>query len=308
MQTDAGGAVVDDAGPSPNTPNTPTLPGADRDASAATRDGAAPDRDAEVDPPPVTGGPACLMGTSADYRADGPYQTASEDVNLGGTLGSYTIFYPTQMSDGCHPVVGWGNGTGVTGSGVYAHFSEHAASWGVITIAAHNSNAGSQPFIAGGIDYMLEQNAASGSKFFGKLNQRAGSAGHSQGGFAALTAASHPNIKAIVNVQGGGRAPASAAMICLTGVEDFVRSQCTSSFNSAQGPAFLADHTSADHINTPTLLGASTPAGKEYIRMYTSWFRCFLGDDQAACALYRGSAPPVCQGGDWANCKGKAIP
>jgi hypothetical protein len=177
-----------------------------------------------------------------------------------------------------------------------------------VTIAAHNSNAGSMPFIAGGIDYLLKENTTSGSEFFGKLSTRAGTSGHSQGGFASLTAASHPNVKAIVNVQGGGRAPASAAMICLTGAMDFVRTQCTSSYTGARGPAFLADHAMADHTGTPTPLGARTPAGQEYIRMYTSWFRCFLGDDQAACALYRGAMPPVCTGGDWATCSGKMIP
>lgn len=285
-----------------------------RDSGSSTSDDDAGEQTSAPDaangaPPRETGDGTCLKGTSDDYRDNGPYQVETKDVTLEGGLGAYTIFYPADMSADCpHPIVGWGNGTSVTGSAVYAHYFRHAASWGIVTIAAHNSNAGSMPFIEGGLDYLLAQNKASDSEFFGKLSTRAGSSGHSQGGFAALTAARHPNIEAIVNVQGGGRAPATAAMICLTGVEDFVRSQCTSSYNSAQGPAFLADHTSADHTGTPTTLGARTPAGQEYIRMYTSWFRCFLADDATACELYQGAMPPVCTGGDWANCSGKSIP
>ncbi|HEX6245017.1 MAG TPA: hypothetical protein VFZ61_29050 [Polyangiales bacterium] len=305
LDTGAAPAPVDATTPAP-TPDTGvgTPPPSDAGTSTPPADAG----DAGPTPPVDPGKTGCLKGTSQDYRANGPYQVKSKDVMLP-TLGPYTIFYPTELSSDCpHPIVGWGNGTGVTGSGTYAHFFRHAASWGIVTIVAHNSNAGSMPFIAGGIDYLLKENMTSGSEFFGKLSTRAGSAGHSQGGFAALTASSHPNIKAIVNVQGGGRAPASAAMICLTGVMDFVRPQCTSSYTGARGPAFLADHNMADHTGTPTPLGSRTPAGQEYIRMYSSWFRCFLGDDQAACGLYRGAMPPVCTGGDWAMCSGKMIP
>lgn len=290
------------------------IPAPSREAGAQPAGDAGDSGSSRPNMPPEAGMPpdgaktGCLRGTSMDYRANGPYQVKSKDVMLD-TLGPYTIFYPSELSSDCpHPIVGWGNGTGVTGSGTYAHFFRHAASWGIVTIAAHNSNAGSMPFIAGGIDYLLKENMTSGSEFFGKLSTRAGTSGHSQGGFAALTASNHPNVKAIVNVQGGGRPAANAAMICLTGAMDFVRTQCTSSYTSARGPAFLADHAMADHTGTPTPLGARTPAGQEYIRMYTSWFRCFLGDDPSACALYRGATPSVCMGGDWATCSGKNIP
>jgi len=259
--------------------------------------------------PAPRGDKTCLAGTSADYNAMGPYQVKTKPLDLGGSLGPYTVFYPTMLESDClHPIVGWGNGTGVTGSDVYAHFFRHAASWGLVVIAAHNENAGSQPFIAGGLDYLLKENGTAGSEFFGKLSTRAGTAGHSQGGFAAVTAASHANVEAVVSVQGGGSPPAKVAFVCETGVEDFVRTQCTASYTSAKGPAFLADHTSADHINTPTTLGARTPAGQEYIRIFTSWFRCYLADDATACALYQGGkAAPLCSMGDWATCDGKNL-
>jgi len=258
---------------------------------------------------PVKGEKTCLLGTSQDYKNNGPYQVKQKMIDLGGALGPYTIFYPTALSNDCkHPVVAWGNGTGVTGPGVYAHFFRHAATWGIITIAAHNSNAASQPFLASALDYMLKENTTSGSEFFGKLSDRMGTAGHSQGGMAATTATSHPNVFAEVCVQGSGRPSAKTAFVCETGVDDFVRSGCTSAYNAAAGPAFLADHQMADHTGTPTTLGAGTPAGKEYIRIYSSWFRCFLADDVAACALYKGGTmAPLCSQSDWATCNGKNI-
>jgi hypothetical protein len=281
-----------DARPADTIDAADDLPPAKNDASVPPSD----------DPPAP--GDNCLAGTSTDYRANGPYGVKMKDIDLGGSLGPYTIFYPDKLEADCkHPVIAWGNGTGVTGPGVYAHFFKHAASWGLITIAAHNSNAQSQPFLASGLDYLLK---GMDDELAGKLSERAGTSGHSQGGFAATSAGSHPNVVATVSVQGGGVPPAKVAFVCETGVEDFVRSGCTMSYKSAAGPSFLADHMTADHINTPTTLGATTPAGKEYIRIYTAWFRCFLADDQSACALFEdGDSATVCEGGDWATCSGK---
>jgi hypothetical protein len=141
-----------------------------------------------------------------------------------------------------HPIVAWGNGTGVTGSATYAAYHRRAATWGIVTIAAHNSNAGSMKFLEGGLDYLIAQNKESGSMFFGKLSDRAGVGGHSQGGIAATTATAHPNVQAEVCVQGGGfGVPKRVAFLCQTGVEDFLRGMCTSTYSSAAGPSFLLD-------------------------------------------------------------------
>lgn len=178
--------------------------------------------------PRVPGQGTCLQG-SGGYDKDGPYGAAlTMDVELPG-LGPYTIFYPANLEAECpHPIVSWGNGTGVTGSATYAAYHRRAASWGIVTIASHNDNAGSMPFIEGGIDYLIAENAKAGSIFQGKLSDRAGVAGHSQGGIAATTASKHPKVQAEVCVQGGGfGVPANVAFMCQTGVDDFLRGMCT---------------------------------------------------------------------------------
>jgi hypothetical protein len=254
-------------------------------------------------PAPPTGDGTCLQG-SGDYMAEGPYQQTSYDVELPG-LGMYTVFHPVNLEAACpHPIVSWGNGTGVTGSLTYAAYHRHAASWGIVTIASHNDNAGSMAFIEGGIDYLLAQNEDASSPLFGKLSNRAGVSGHSQGGFAATTASAHPNVQAEVCVQGGGfGVPANVAFLCQTGVDDFVRSQCTSTYDRAAGPSFLLDHQMADHIMTPTIGLTTSEAGQQYVRSSTAWFRCWLADDPEACALFAGGASaPVCGASDWATC------
>jgi hypothetical protein len=248
----------------------------------------------------------CLQG-SGGYENDGPYGVANMDVELPNGLGPYTIFYPAQMETDCpHPIAAWGNGTGVTGSATYAAYHRRAATWGIVTIAAHNSNAGSMSYLEGGLDYLIAENKNPSSMFYNKLSDRAGVAGHSQGGIAATTAARHPNVQAEVCVEGGGfGVSANVAFLCQTGVDDFLRSMCTSTYMGAAGPSFLLDHQMADHITTPTIGLTTSEAGQQFVRTATAWYRCWLADDETACALFQGATPPVCGDSDWATCSSR---
>src|SRR5690349_14665683 len=90
-------------------------------------------------------GTTCLRG-SGDYTTAGPYTVATTTVDLASSPElagassptTYTIFYPTAMDDGCHPIIAWGNGTGVNGAPVYAFYQNNAASWGMVVIASDN--------------------------------------------------------------------------------------------------------------------------------------------------------------------------
>lgn len=277
-------------------------------ADAGSADDASSDDDDDDDDDAGDGdsapGVSCLKG-SGDYTKDGPYKVKKRDITIG-SQGPYTLFYPDPLDSDCkHPIVAWGNGTGVTGSSVYAFFQEHAASWGIVVVAAHNSNTGSGAFHTEGLDYLIEQGKDSSSEFYGKLSDVAGTAGHSQGGGGANAGAKHPNVKAIGNVQGAfGRAPATAAFLCLTGTEDIAIEGCKSAVNSTSMPALYANWEGGDHTTTPTLGGfiGGDPGTKQYMRLYTSWFRCFLADDQEACALFKGGADcPVCKEPGWAE-------
>ncbi len=257
---------------------------------------------------PVDQEGSCLQGSGGDYAESGPYEVTTRDVEVPGN-GMYTLFYPTNLEADCpHPIAAWGNGTGVTGSPIYAHYNDHAASWGVVVIASHSSESISQPFLPNAIDWLLEQNNDPNSEFYQKLSTKAGAAGHSQGGRAATDATHHPNVLAAVSV-GGGHTPApDAGLMCLTGVADIARERCTQSYDEAQGPAFLADHQDADHFITQTIGGLGTPAGIQYLRLQTAWYLCFLANDDAACELFRGDPCTICNDPGWARIEGKNIP
>ena len=260
------------------------------------------------------GDKTCLKAGTGDYAKKGPYAIKREVVDLGMGIatnqatGQFTIFSPEPLEASCpHPIVAWGNGTGVTGPDVYAFFNENAASWGVVVIAAHDSNTGSGGYHRKGLDYLLEQNGKAGSRFNGKLSPRAGVTGHSQGGAGALRAITHPNVKAFVPVGMSGRPLPTTAFLCLTGTADIasVPPGCKSATEAATGPAFTANWQGGDHVTTQTLAGYITgnPGTIQLMRLYTAWFRCFLGDDPVACKLFEGGRDNcgICKDQGWAE-------
>ena len=240
----------------------------------------------------------CLKG-DGDYTDKGPYNVKSKTVTVG-SKGMYTIFYPDPLEAACpHPIVAWGNGTTITGGTAYDHYHKHAGSYGIVTIASHNSNVGDGTFHRAGIDYLLEQNKAMDSEFFGKLSTRAGVSGHSQGGAGGDRSSNHPNVEANVNVQGSfGTPPAGdAALLCLTGTEDIQPTGCPRAVQAARVPAVSANWDGADHVSTTLQEGEGSD---QYLRLYTAWFRCFLADDQNACAMFKGGREcPVCKEEGW---------
>ncbi len=252
-------------------------------------------------------GSTCLKAGSGDYSKAGPYTVMTQtNVDLGSLENlpdagptTYTIFYPQPWETSCqHPVVAWGNGTGVTGSSVYEFFNNNGASWGLVVIASDNSNVGSGVYHKAAIDYMAKQNADPKSIFYQHLSTRVGTSGHSQGGIGATQGANliGSSCEAEVCVAGGGVPASTNAFICLTGSADLAEQGCTSAYNAASGQAFLADWDGGDHTTTETVAGyiAGQPGTIQMMRLYAAWFRCFLADDQVACKLFEGGAPKGC--------------
>jgi hypothetical protein len=260
------------------------------------------------------GDKTCLKAGTGDYAKKGPYAIKREVVDLGMGIatnqatGQFTIFSPEPLEASCpHPIVAWGNGTGVTGADIYAFFNENAASWGVVVIAAHDSNTGSGGYHTKGLDYLLAENKKAGSRYNGKLSPRAGVSGHSQGGAGALRAITHPNVKAFVPVGMSGRPLPTTAFLCLTGTADIasVPPGCKSATEAATSPAFTAIWQGGDHVTTETLAGYITgnPGTIQMMRLYAAWFRCFLGDDPVACKMFEGGRDNcgICKDQGWAE-------
>jgi hypothetical protein len=274
------------------------------DAGTSADSGAGPSdvTDGGTAPPKAN----CLQGTG-DFSADGPYNVETKTVTIGSS-GQFTIFVPDPLEEDCpHPMVAWGNGTTVPGGTAYRHFNERMASWGIVVLASHDDGtAQSGPRIGDGsfhkaaIDYMLAENKSSSSEFFGKISGRAGVSGHSQGGAGGDRASTHPNVEANGNVQGSfGTAPADVAFLCLTGTEDIATEGCLTAVESTSSPAMYASYDGMSHVAT---LSASSAGSRQYARLLTGWFRCFLADDSAACEMFKGGdACPICEESGWDN-------
>jgi hypothetical protein len=252
--------------------------------------------------PPVGTGSTCLQPGNGDYLAPGPYQVAKMDVDLGmieanQDSGKYTIYYPNPLETNClHPIVAWGNGTGVTDSDfTYDFLNSNAASWGMVVASSADSNTGSGAFHRKGVDYLLMQNEDPSSMFYKHLTTRAGIAGHSQGGFGTVMAFDHPNVVTAVIEGSTGIANDKVSLLIMTGTMDIV-SGAEQLVTQATGPMFVADWEGGDHFSTETALGVvqgdkGTP---QFARLYAAWFRCFLADDAVACKLFSGGTPSGC--------------
>jgi hypothetical protein len=298
--------------------------------------------DAGASPPPTPhAGNTCLKPGSPDYSQKGPYGVTKTSVDLASTgevpdagPTTYAIFAPTPLETNCpHPVVAWGNGTGVTGSststpagactgtatidclsGTYDFFNVFAASYGIVVIASDNSNVGSGRYHKAAIDYMAKQNTDPSSPFYQKLSTRVGVSGHSQGGIGATVGAGliGASCEAEVCVAGGGTVAKTNAFLCLTGTADQAEGACKSTFQAAPGTAFLADWDGGDHTTTETLAGyvAGQEGTHQFMHLYAAWFRCFLADDQTACKLFQGGTPSscgICKNPGWAILSSKGL-
>jgi hypothetical protein len=253
-------------------------------------------------------GDTCLKPGNGMYTEQGPYQVGMMDVDLGmieasQNSGRFTIFYPMPFEAEClHPIVVWGNGTTVMGSGTYAFFNSNAASWGMVVAASHEDNTGSGNHHKAGIDWLLAQNADSSSMFYQKLSTRVGVSGHSQGGFGASRAFSHANVESAVIVGATARASEKVSVIILTGTEDIA----SGAMASGAGKMFVASWEGGDHVGTQTIAGyiSRDPGTLQMQRFYAAWFRCFLADDQTACDMFYGGTPTgcgICSDMGWAS-------
>lgn len=263
-------------------------------------------------PPAPRGTETCLKPSSNSYMSPGPYKVAKKNIDLGmieatQKSGKFTIYYPDPLEASClHPIVAWGNGTGVTDSDfTYDFLHTAAASHGIVVASASETNSGSGKFHTAGLDYLLKENADPASMFHGKLSTRAGVSGHSQGGFGANRGAAHPNVVAAVVEGASFVSTMKVSALTLTGTMD-LGVGAADAVSRAGGPMFVAVWEGGDHISTETVLGvlSGDKGTAQFQRLYAAWFRCFLGDDGKACALFEGGAPDncgICKDPGWAR-------
>lgn len=126
------------------------------------------------------------------YTKLGSYETSYEEYKAKtDDYVKYEIWYPSELvsSDKVWPMVIMANGTGVKAS-QYKEVFEHLASWGFVVVGNEDENSRTGASSAETLDYMLNLNENSASKFYKKIDiNHIGIGGHSQGGVGVINAA-----------------------------------------------------------------------------------------------------------------------
>ncbi|MGW1354110.1 poly(ethylene terephthalate) hydrolase family protein [Streptomyces sp. NPDC002409] len=224
-----------------------------------------------------------VPSAGTDWGAPGPYAVSVE-------VGVVHTFYRPQdlgQSGGPHPVIIWGNGTGAVPA-VYSSLLRHWASHGFIVAAANTPTSNYAISMRLGIDVLEQRNADSSSPYYRKVDlAHIGSAGHSQGGAAAVNAAIDPRVITAVPIQPGPLTDPDLMdepVLYLAGQQDrivwpvLVKSMYQ---DSDHVPAVYGEVRGAGHLD-------SIGDGGDFRAPATAWFRYWLMGDGAAGRMFFG--------------------
>jgi hypothetical protein len=169
------------------------------------------------------GAPGCLgqaLPEVTDFGANGPYQTTIETRT--GPNGDYTLFRPATLGENAfrHPIASWGNGI-TTSPDMYTELLSTVASHGFVVIAS-NSTSVTADLVSAGLDWMVQQNSATGV-FQEKLASKClFTIGYSLGGGAAVDSGGHADVVATVSFHGlqGAAEKDAGPLLLLTSTSD----------------------------------------------------------------------------------------
>ncbi len=243
---------------------------------------------------------APAVATADPYADPGPYAVA---VDIGLT---HTIYRPTDLGSGTHPVLIWGNGTGVV-PGAYSLLLRHWASHGFVVAAANTTQAGTGQQMLAGARWLISENDRPGSRYFHHIaTNRVGAVGHSQGGMGAVNAGADPIVTTTVALQPGPVALSNrlrGPALFLAGEKDSIVLPwliVVPMYEAAdQVPAVYAELGGADHFE-PAIDGG------RFRGMMTAWFSYQLMGDQQAGSLFFGPSCGLCTDPAWTDVRRNA--
>ncbi|HEV3311628.1 MAG TPA: hypothetical protein VG815_14035 [Chloroflexota bacterium] len=233
----------------------------------------------------------------SDYSQNGPYTAMT--VNNSGPDGGYTIVLPTTLGENGfrHPIATWGNGITTTPA-TYPTLLNRIASNGIVVIASNNSRV-TPADMTGGLDWMVQQNAASGS-YQGKLDTACLiSIGYSWGGMGAVNAGSHADVVTTVSFHGlqGMSANLKTPLLLFTSTTDtFVTASgyVTPTYNASVVQTFYATLTAAGDPSNQGHLIVINASDPEYA-VAMAWLRLWVYGDQGALGYFYGPDAKACQ-------------
>jgi hypothetical protein len=234
------------------------------------------------------------------YTDQGPYPVTVE-IGL-----SHTIYRPADLGTTTHPVIVWGNGTGVV-PGAYSLLLRHWASHGFVVAAANTTQANSGQEMLAGARWLISENTRPGSVYFHRIDgTRIGAAGHSQGGAGAINAGADPLVDTTIAIQPGPLAAPGrlrGPTLFLAGEKDSIVLPwliVVPLYNGAsQVPAVYGELGGANHFE-PALDGG------RFRGMMTAWFRFHLMGDEQARGRFFGPGCGLCGDPAWTDVRRNA--
>ncbi|MFE7600345.1 acetylxylan esterase [Streptomyces sp. NPDC057494] len=227
------------------------------------------------------------VGTAWDQP--GPYEVT---VDIEAV---HTFYHPKDMGQRgeLHPVVIWGNGTGAV-PGIYSSLLRHWASHGIIVAAANTPTSNFALSMRAGIDVLEHRNADSSSPYYRKVDlEHIASAGHSQGGAAAVNAALDPRVDTAVPIQPGPLTDPDLMdepVFYLAGERDHIVWPALVKAlyrDSSHVPAVYGEVRGAGHLS-------SIGDGGDFRAPTTAWLRFWLMGDENARGMFFGPGCAYC--------------
>lgn len=238
---------------------------------------------------------------------------------MGPGPSGYVLFYPQELGKNGvkHPIVSWGPGA-LENAGIFSTMLKHLASHGFAVISFDATPQGQELVTA--IDWMLAENARSGSMFQQKLDtSKISMGGHSAGSLATFKVGADKRLITTMHISGGTFDPhtdiknlhAPALFICgepggdglIFG--DVASANCQIDYDNATVPVFYGVTKGASHM-TPTDIGDATIRSHQLGAM-VAWLRWQLAGDQSAKDLFAGTACKLCNDAAWSVKKQKNL-
>jgi hypothetical protein len=249
----------------------------------------------------------------SDYTQSGPYTAMTIDNT--GPDGGYTVVQPATLgANGFkHPIASWGNGITTTPS-YYPTLLNLIASNGVVVVAS-NSSSVTEADMAGGLQWMIQQNTGSG-QYQGKLDTSClVSIGYSLGGGGAVDQGSDPSVNANIvttiafHPAGGNAAGLKAPLLLMTSVDDTVcvpATFVTPVFEASPVQTFYQTLQDAGDPSNAGHIIVVSPTDPEY-GPALAWLRLWVYGDTGGMNYFWGSSAKSCQLPDF-QCQSKTPP
>lgn len=261
----------------------------------------------------VDGSGGSPLAPVADYSDPGPYGTTTEGNT--GPDGTYTIVRPETLGeDGfLHAPITFGPGIGMEVSQL-SGLLERFASHGFVVIGKRLDggprDAENRARMTNGLDWLIEQNSATGSVFEGMIDtEHAIAMGYSVGGTAAVEVGGHQAIATVVSIHGhSAEGDLDGPMLLIGGTEDVMNdgmSWLAPTYEASQVQTFFGTVMGADHGYIQGTVDG-VPGGVETPAM-VAWIRYWIYGDQEAAIYFTGDDCVMCDS-PWTNPQRKNWP